>query len=67
MSAYLEKFKDIFEKTYRVTLKMIPSKVWLLADVHGRSTTAVEGTTLTTLPAYDFEKAQEASARASPV
>jgi hypothetical protein len=29
--------------------------------------TAVEDTTLTTLPAYDFEEAQEASARASQV
>jgi hypothetical protein len=31
--AYLAEFKDIFEKTYRVTLKLIPSKVWLVADV----------------------------------
>ncbi len=33
--AYLAEFKDIFENAYKVTLKMIPSKAWLLADVHG--------------------------------
>jgi hypothetical protein len=35
MPAYLAEFEDIFENAYRVTLEMIPSNAWLLADVHG--------------------------------
>jgi hypothetical protein len=35
--AYLAELKGTFQNSEKVTLKMDPSKGWLLADVHGSS------------------------------